>query len=240
MEKEKNVVELELFLIRHGESASNAGVAENEDEKLPGNPALTKDGLRMAELLGEYFSDYPLDYLLSSGLVRALNTGHELASHQPENGARKVEVHKIFTECGTGTDCIGQTISEMQKKFPLAVAAEGCTDDEKLVWHDREGATDDELLDRAKEAMAYIRGRFHGGEKVAVTAHAAFNTFLLYAALGIGWEQPFDPSYTNTGVTKLTFFKEGTGSFADVHLDFHNSTAHLHKEFPQFKFAAKN
>ena len=69
-----------------------------------------------------------------------------------------------------------------------------------------------------------------------VTAHAAFNTFMLYATLGLSCEQEFDPSFNNTGVTKIVFLKPGTDRFADIHLDYHNSVAHLVKELPQFKY----
>lgn len=228
-------VTLELYLVRHGESRSNAGSTDALAYEMKTDSPLSEKGKRQAELLGEYFSALPLDCILSSGLRRALNTGYEVGIHQPENGARQVEVHKIFTECGTSEETRGRKIDEIQKDFPIMIPAEGTDPDEPMIYYGK-GDTDEQLLTRAKEAMNYIRGRFHNGEKVMVTAHAAFNTFLLYAALGLSYEQNFDPSYFNTGITKIVFFEEGTGAFGDIHLDYHNAVPHLISEMPEFKY----
>ncbi len=231
----KDNVELVLYLVRHGESTSNAGLDEKMCEEYKVDPPLSELGVKEAELLGEYFSGLKLDAILASGLRRASRTGHEVATRQPADGAKQVELHKIFTECGTGLGTKGRTIDEIKKDFPTVVSAEGTDPSERIVHHDKLG-TDAELLERGKEALAYIRGRFHNGETVMITAHAAFNTFMMYAALGLGWEQIFDPSFTNTGVTKIIFFKPGTEKFGDVHLEYHNSMAHLVDALPQFKY----
>ena len=231
----KDNVELELYLVRHGESTSNAGLDGEMSEEYKVDPPLSDLGIREAELLGEYFSDLELDCILASGLRRASRTGHEVAKRQPANGAKQVEVNKIFTECGTGLGTKGRTVEEIQKDFPTVISAEGTDPDERVVYHDKL-KTDAEYLERGKKAIEYIRNRFHNGEKVMVTAHAAFNTFMLYAALELGWEQVFDPSFNNTGVTKIIFLTPGTDKFGDVHLEYHNSVAHLVKELPQFKY----
>ncbi|MCQ2462259.1 MAG: histidine phosphatase family protein [Clostridia bacterium] len=229
------IIELELYLVRHGESASNAGTEKNLSEELRHDPPLTEKGQRQAVLLGEYFSSLPLDCVLASGLRRATETGHKVCERQPEGGAHTLEIHKIFTECGTGEDCKGRTAAQIRKDFPLSVAAYGTDEDEVQIYHGKDD-TDEQLLARAGQAVDYIRSRFHSGEKVLVAAHAAFDTFMLYAALGLSYEQIFDPTYYNTGITKITFFKEGTGPYGDIHLDYHNSVAHLLGEFPEFKY----
>ncbi len=226
----KGIVELELFLVRHGESMGNANLTDGLDDDNRSDPPLTEKGRKQASLLGEYFAEYPLDYLLSSGMRRALQTAEAVRMHQPANGAKQIEVHKVFTECNTGTDCVGKTIDELQKVFPFAVSALDTDKTERIIFHGADD-TDEQLLTRGKEAIAYLRNRFHNGEKVMVAAHAAFNTFMLYAALGLSHVQVFDPSFFNTGITKIVFFKEGTGAFADVHLVYMNATPHLEKNF---------
>lgn len=228
-------IELELYLVRHGESMSNVGKTGLVSYEMQSDTPLSPLGERQAELLGEYFSELPLDCILSSGLRRAIRTGYEVSIRQPENGARQVEAHKIFTECGTGEDCPGRTAAEIQKELSTVISAVGMGEDEKVIFYGRNDS-DEVLLERGKAAIKYIRERFHNGEKVMVTAHAAFNTFMLFAALGLSHEQSFDPTFFNTSITKIIFFKEGTGAFGDVHLECLNTVPHLIGEMPQFKF----
>ncbi len=228
-------VKLELYLVRHGESKGNTGETDGLSEELKADAPLTEKGIKEAELLGEYLKDLKIDALFSSGLRRALRTAHEIAVRQPEDGAKKIEVHKIFTECNTGEECKGRTIKEIQKENPFTISAVGTEEDEKIVFHGADD-TDEMLLKRGKEAINYLLERFHNGEKVTVVAHAAFITFMMYAALGLSHEQIFDPQFFNTSITKIVFFEEGTGKFGDVHLIYQNATPHLCGEFKEFRY----
>lgn len=229
------IIELELYIIRHGESMGNAGLADTLSGYAKHDTPLTEKGKMQAGLLGQYFADLQIDHLLCSGMERALQTAEAVRNHQPADGAKIAEVHKIFTECNTGTECAGRTISEIQSEFPHMKSALGTDPQERIIFHGKDD-TDAMLLERGKEALNYLRGRFSNGEKVMVVAHAAFNTFLLYAALGLSHEQIFDPTFYNTSITKIIFFKEGTGKFADVHLEYMNSTPHLCNLYPEFKY----
>lgn len=226
---------LDLYLVRHGESFGNTGGDKDFTDDRRFDPPLTARGERQAQLLGEYFSALPLDAVFSSGLRRSVHTAHEVVMHQPENGAKQVEVHKVFTECNTGEETVGRTIDEIKKDFPFAVSALGTDKKERVVFHGKDD-TDEQLLARGKEGMNYILNRFHSGETVMIAAHGAINTFLLYAALGLSHEQSFDPAFFNTGITKIEFFQKGTGAFADTHLVYHNIVPHLYKEMPEFNF----
>lgn len=226
---------LELYLVRHGESFGNIGMEKDFDDDRKYDAPLSPKGKRQAQLLGEYFSALPLDGIFSSGLRRSVNTAHEVAIRQPQNGAKKVEVHKLFTECNTGTETVGRTIEEIKKDFPLAVSAIGTDENERVIFHGKDD-TDEQLLARAKEGMDYILNRFNNGERVMIAAHGAINTFLMYAALGLSHEQSFDPSFFNTGITKIEFFQKGTGAFADTHLVYHNILPHLYNEMPEYRF----
>ncbi len=231
----ENNIELELFLVRHGESMGNAGLADSLCNELKHDPPLTETGEKQAALLGRYFADLPLDALFASGMRRALQTAEAVRFYQPENGAKTVQVHKIFTETNTGEETKARTIKEINLDFPNAVSAPETDATEPIMFYGKNDS-DAVLLERGKEAIAYIRKHFHKGEKVMVAAHAAFNTFMLYAALGLSHEQIFDPSFYNTGITKIIFFKEGTGKFGDVHLEYMNSIAHLADAYPAMKY----
>lgn len=227
-------IKLELYLVRHGQSMSNAGSDGELNYEFKNDSPLSELGVKQAELLGEYFADLPLDCILASGLRRASRTAYEVAKRQPENGCKSVELHGIFTECGTGEECEGRTIDEIRRDIPCALCAEGTDNTARIIQYSKD-FTDAQLLERAQEAMDYILNRFHDGEKVMVAAHGAFNTFLLYAALGLSWQQIFDPQYYNTGITKIIFYNDGKGPWADIHLVYHNAVPHLANIIDGFK-----
>ena len=226
-------LEMELYLVRHGESMSNSGEDGELAYEFKSDSPLSKKGERQAELLGEYFSELPLDYLLSSGLRRAMQTAYQVGINQPENGAKQVEVHGIFTE--RNTECPNRSIEEIQKDLPIMVPALGTKPEDGTV-HLGGDDTEEMTYARAQEAVKYLRERFHNGEKVMVVAHAAFMTDMLLVLLGLEGTQKFDPSFNNTGITKLAIFKEGTAPFADIYLSFHNIVPHLYGEMPEFRF----
>lgn len=226
---------LELYLVRHGESMSQTGESDSMADEYKYDPPLSAKGQREAELLGEYLKDLPLDHILCSGMRRALRTAYEIVVRQPENGAHRAEVHKIFTECGTSPATRGRSVREIQKELTCMIPAEGTDMDEvQIVYSERDD--DDALLARAQQAIDYLSERFHNGEKVLIAAHAAFDTFLFWAALGIKLPQAFDPSFHNTSITKIVFFEKGTGPYADIHLVYHNAVPHLVGEYPEFRY----
>lgn len=231
----KGEIILELYLVRHGESMSNAGKVDELEDNLKGDPPLSEKGLKQAELLGEHFSDLCFDAILSSGLRRAIQTADAVLTHQPEKGVKKVEVHKLFTECDTGRNTVGRTVNELKTEFANITNAEGTSADDCAI-HYFNHESDEVLLERGKQAMDYILGRFHRGEKVLIAAHAAINTFIMFAALGLSYEQKFDPDFFNTGITKIVFYKEGTGHIADVILKYQNATPHLYNHFDDIKY----
>ena len=65
-----------LYIARHGESLGNTG----EDTGI--NPALSSKGLVQAELLGKRMKNIQLDCILSSPLIRAIQTAEKTAEFQ--------------------------------------------------------------------------------------------------------------------------------------------------------------
>ena len=225
----------ELYLVRHGESMSQTGESDTMGDEYKYDPPLSAKGVREAELLGEYLKELPFDCILCSGMRRALRTAYEIVVRQPENGAKTAEVHKIFTECGTSPATRGRSVTEIRRELPCMIPAMGTLPDEpQIVYSDRDD--DEALLARGRQAIGYLRERFHSGEKVLVAAHAAFDTFMFFAALGIPLPQISDPVFHNTGITKIVFFEKGTGPYADVHLVYHNIVPHLIGEYPEFRY----
>ncbi|MBQ6165457.1 MAG: histidine phosphatase family protein [Clostridia bacterium] len=231
------ITELELYLVRHGESRSNAGQLDPSDFRAFEDPFLTEKGLRQAQLLGDFYSGLELDCLLASGQNRALQTAGEVASRQSR--ARAVEAHPLFTEGRLASKFGEKHFDEIAAAHPYAVPAQGVDPTGNFVVTQDEPDDAPTVL-RAEKALAYLHERFRSGEKVMVVAHAMFNTVLLFTALGLSTDGVFDFAIANTGVTKLVFYQKGTGLWGcDTHLIYHNCLAHLTGEFPDVVFTAR-
>ena len=223
------IIELELYLVRHGQSQSNAGLLDAADVRAFEDPFLTEKGLRQAELLGEFYARVDFDCILSSGMNRALQTAGEVAKRQLH--ARTVEAHPLFTENGVPERFGVKGFGEIRSAHPYAVPAAGTDAGGNFVIV-QDHPPDEVRYARAQQALNYLRTRFTRGEKVMVVAHANFNTFFTFAALGLGPVQPFDVAFCNTGTAKYIFYKEGTGRWdVDSHMIYHNCMAHLAGEF---------
>lgn len=228
----KPIIELELYFVRHGQSHGNAGTA-GDDLRSREDPELTEKGENQVRLLGERFSQIKLDAVISSGLVRAMSTAKAVVSHQPQGGAHTFEINPLFTEVGcNANDYHGIDGSELRERFPQAVFGGG----DMLIAS--ESNDDAAAYARALKVVEYLKGRFHSGERVLITAHAAFNTLFLFALLGVDYRViAFDPNLCNTGVTKIVFYAKGTGPFGDdIRLSYCNDLSHLYAEYPLLGF----
>ena len=237
MSVKTNEIDLELYIIRHGQTYGNLGkstegvsIADIHD------PALTPKGQRQAQLLGERFRNYPFDAIFASGLRRAMHTATFVAENQPGNGCHNIIVHPLLSENGgKEEDYTGLTFAQAKEMFPGIRLADGYSENDRIISF-TSGWDDYRQLDRAQKVIEHIRSRYNNGAKVAVVAHAAFNTFLFLSSLGLDpTKLIFDPHFLNTGVTKIVFFKEGTGRYdLDVQLVYQNDLSHLYSEFPEY------
>ena len=98
---EKNMrnddVYLQLYIIRHAESMGNIETDEIFDNA---NPPLTLLGKEQAKAVGERFSGFKPDALISSPLDRAYDTAKEISS----NTKTEIEIDEFLVECGTLRD----------------------------------------------------------------------------------------------------------------------------------------
>ena len=114
MEQEKNVLELEIYLIRHGQSNTNAGIAVHETPTIQdmADPYLTELGISQAKALGKQLADIDFDYAYSSGLFRAERTATEVINQQKNR--QELRILPLLTEVGMGRDYCGATWEELQ------------------------------------------------------------------------------------------------------------------------------
>jgi len=173
-----------LYLIRHGQSASNA--ARIEGKPSSHDPPVTPAGEEQARRLGARMAAYGVDAIYASPLQRAYNTGLEIA---------KITGHEI-----TVVDDL-QEINEPMKgaePTPEIVLPKGVTHDDikrrfeaDPTWDNLPGA----------EASAPFRKRIVGaidqiiadnpGKKVAIACHGGVIQSYIGEILGLSTDFPF-------------------------------------------------
>ena len=226
MEQEKNVVELEIYLIRHAQSNGNAGIKVREVPTIQdmADPRLTELGISQAEKLGLYLSDIQFNAVYSSALLRAEHTATEVIACQKER--QKLRLLPLLTENGMGEDYKGASWEEIHEINPDAALAPDVDENAPLMCYSSKNDDYAHFL-RAKETIEYFRAHHEKGEKICVVSHAAFITHIVFYLMGLEEVPLFDINFSNTGVTRIIFYKHGTNQYGDTIFDYINSTTHL-------------
>lgn len=225
MEKQKPIVEVELYLIRHGQSHGNAGYGRDDITlKESNDPYLTALGVSQAEKLGAFLSDTNFDAVYSSALLRAVQTANEVIKRQ--DGEKTLNILPLLTEVSISQDYCIDNLDEIRKICPTAVLADGVSLEGPLLYHN-EYEDEAGMFERAVKAIDYLRSHYQNGEKVAVVAHAAFLTFFVFSLMGFTEVPVFDIDFSNTGITKVVLYRHGTNKYGDIIFEQINSTAHL-------------
>ena len=225
MGEQQPVPVLEMFLIRHGESRGNVGLAgEQAPFDLREDPPLTAKGRLQADLLGQALSGVDFDAVYASAMRRAVMTAGGVLDHQP--GEKPLRLLPLLTEQGVSDDYEGQTVEALQALCPGCRMAEGFETARRI--NGTPGQPDEVVLARAQEAIDYFRGRYTEGQKLAVVSHAAFLTYFIFRICGLTGQMPsFDIDLNNTGVTRVKFYRPGENPFGDTVFAYINNTAHL-------------
>ena len=224
METEKNVIELEIYLIRHGQSNGNAGIKVREVPTIQdmADPLLTELGIAQAEKLGEYLSDINFDAVYSSALLRAERTATEVIKKQKKK--KPLWLLPLLTENGMGEEYKGAP-EDIRKINHDATLAPDLPDDTPLMCYSSKNDDYDHFI-RAGKAIEYLRKHHKNGEKICVVSHAAFITHIVFYLMGLKEVPLFDINFSNTGITKIIFYKPGTNPYGDIIFDYINSTIH--------------
>lgn len=216
-------IELELYIVRHGESLGNVGY--NGKKKLTlreaNDAALTEKGIAQAQAAGEYLKTAELDAVYTSPLLRAVCTAAEIAKKQPEKNP--FYVYPELCEIGIDEKYEGVRLEELRRIYPEAEYVQGS---EPRLFHESH-SSHEEIYARAKSVSDFIHSRYQNGEKVLLVSHAAFITNLVLYIMNIkGNEASFDLDFSNTGITKVIFYKHGTNKWGDVVINRINDTTH--------------
>lgn len=229
MEKQKPIIELELYIIRHGQSMGNAGYGrDNLTLKEANDPYLTELGMSQAQDAGEALSGISFDAVYSSALLRAVQTATEIIKKQPEE--KELNILPLLTEVSIKPEYNGAGMDEICEICSTAKLADGVSSDDPLVYHN-EYEDEAGMYERAEKAIEHLRSRYKNGEKVAVVCHAAFMTYIIFRIMGFTSAPVFDIDFHNTNVTKVIFYKEGTNKYGDIVFEYINSTRHLSDKY---------
>ena len=229
---EKDVVELELYLILHAQSVTNAASPEQIDAmdfNMREDPLLSEKGLCQARLLGERFSEINLDAVYSSCLNRAVQTAKGVLDFQKDKKA--LFVNPVFSEIHQPTYYRGSSFEALQS-FCEYVAPCPSADFSGGLIEGSENDTDAVIQQRAARAVGMLVSQYKNGQKVAVVSHAGFITHMVFYILGFKESLPddVDISFCNTSVTKVVFYKKGTHGYGSVVFRNINDTSHLEKD----------
>ncbi|MBQ7595522.1 MAG: histidine phosphatase family protein [Clostridia bacterium] len=171
---------LQLYIVRHAESVSNAneGLPQNNEDKL--DPVLSQLGHRQAEAVGKRFSGAEFDALITSPYTRAVQTAREIAEFHP---AVPFKTDGGLCEFGTAVNPDGTFIKIAE--------------------------SDEQCQARATDFIKKLRSVYHSGESVVLVTHAVFTEFLIHAAFDIKRRQGKTLCIYNSSVSKLKFYYDG-------------------------------
>lgn len=221
------VIELELYLIRHGESVGNAGYGGRTDLTLKEavDPVLTEKGIAQAVAAGEFYNNVDFDAFYSSAMLRATRTAAEIAKKQAQ--AKPLNIMPELCEVGIPSEYTGVEIDELREIYPLVQYADGADYELTRMRYDKH-ETPEKVYARAQSVIDYMRVRYKNGEKVAIVSHAAFLTNVILLIMGLDKTKPvFDVDIYNTGVTRVIYYKPGTNKWGDTVFGCINDSSHF-------------
>ena len=221
----KSIVELDLYIIRHGESVGNVGYGrDNLTLKESQDPILTEKGIAQARAAGEFLKSTTFDAAYASPMLRAAHTAAEIIKYQDKK--LPLNIMPEICEVGVVPEYKGVEIEEIQEFCPDAVYAEDIDITETRMRYDQHEKPD-KVNARAKFVVDYLRERYKNGEKIVLVSHAAFITNLVFYIMELYKTKPaFDIDYYNTGITRVTYYKPGTYKWGDTVFRYINDTSH--------------
>lgn len=228
MEHTTPIKELELYIIRHGQSMGNVGYGERTDLTLKEihDPVLTEKGKLQAQKAGNCLRETAFDAVISSAMLRAVETATEILKYQQKTNT--LNILPLACEMMTESDYKGASFEEIRAINPNAVLADGVEPDTPMIYASAVENDEEYAYQRAEKVIDYIYSHYHSGEKVALVSHAAFMTYIVFTLMGFRKKSPdFDISFSNTGITKVVFYKPDTNIYGDTVFETINDISHL-------------
>jgi probable phosphoglycerate mutase len=202
---------LEVCLVRHGQSVSNAaGVWQGQGDSPLSDLGRTQVEALRGALLGQRY-----DLVLSSDLSRAADTA--------KAAGVEVEHDRAWREIHVG-DWEGLTMEQVVERFPEQIAALK----DRRTFAIGGGESWPEVFQRADASLQALRQRVPEGGRAIVFTHGGIIAAILSGLLGVRDRFPWPLGrMRNTGRTTLRF------SEGQVELVAHNDDSHVPVELRQ-------
>jgi 2,3-bisphosphoglycerate-dependent phosphoglycerate mutase len=239
---------MELYIIRHGQSANNATMLRNPHDRGEYDPALTDLGWKQAHAVADYLANstnidnwieqppetrkvmlgFGITKLYCSPMRRALQTCQpigEVLGLQPEVW---VDIHEhggvYLEDDGKIVGYTGLTRAEMRAAFPNYFLPESVT--EKGWWKPENGSEDlVGCIARAIRVADALRLQAASGPRIALVTHGTFASYLLKTLFNLLPGKGLGFFHYNTAISRVDLTAEG-----HTFLRFQNRVAHLTPE----------
>lgn len=206
-----------LLTLRHGLTELNREKRVGGHIDVP----LIEEGRRQAQEAREMFEGTPLDAVISSPLMRAVET----ASIVTGMSASQIEIEPLCTERSFG-QMEGLTRAEVEERFPQIVYLQIGHIGYSL--NPPGGESFDELRRRAENCFDSLMSR-HAGKSIVVSSHQNFLQQLHGLLLG---RDPYDSLRNDLLNLELNQFHLGPDRSLQSHRNFHlYPDAHKHASF---------
>ena len=199
---------VEIILARHGETDWNTGEIFRGRADVP----LNENGLKQAELLGEYLGGEKIDFVYSSPLRRAVSTAEAIDGRQ----GRDVNIVNNLNDFDFG-EWQGLSTTEVKTRYPELYQD----------WHD----TPEQARVPGGESLEGVRNRalpfvedavMRCGEgRLVLVSHRVVHKVLICALLGLGNASFWNIRLDTAGITRFDFAGDR------VVLTVHNDTSYL-------------
>ena len=233
---------MDLFLIRHGESANNA---LTDISQRVADPELTAKGRVQAERVAAYLAeglhlapaereeDRPFfDRLYCSAMIRALHTAQAIGQAMesaPEIWVATHEMGGIYLDHGGERGTVGYpglTRAEIAARFPTSIPSAEVGEDG---WWDAGMETEEQAQRRAINVAADLLVRAGEKTRIGLVTHGGFMSLLLSA---LGNQAMDDGSYYEHDNTAITRVALAPGTTVIRYL---NRTEHLPDELQRLR-----
>jgi broad specificity phosphatase PhoE len=182
---------MDLTIIRHGEC-----LAQCDDEaRIDPDSALSPLGQQQARLAGQRLAAMKVTHIISSPLLRALETAHIIAE---EIAITQIDVWMAVRE-GYSSTHRGFPRSVLAARFSRAIWPDEITEEG---W----GHGDDtyqHFFARADETAKRFIAHFGQGDHVVLVTHGGFANYLLHALLHIPLDTPTWFELANGSLTRV-------------------------------------
>src|SRR5699024_523081 len=188
---------MELYLVRHGESVGN--ITPGQD--MPDCP-LTDLGEKQADLVAEELIDAGITHVISSPLIRTLQTAQPFA--RAVN--KPISVMKDAFEVRHLDSCKGARLSDLINQFPEAQFPD---DFEHNGWHYAGNENLSMATQRATNIVKQLK-QYDADAKIAMFTHALLNQYLIRELLNLTDSPHIHFSQKNTCINWFTMTHDFT------------------------------